>query len=173
MVIDDTYSGISSVSDGADDPISKQSHISKLTLPMYTVDRILSEQDPTNPPQTVVFKIDVEGYEGHVLRGMEETLTKCQDAMGVLEFDTEYLQRAGTSPEAVLETLHRTGFVAELNESGEIDLSGETLIARVKTSKVHTDLLYSSDRSRLAQLRVPTAIMSYLRLSNLMRTFRS
>jgi hypothetical protein len=94
--------------------------------------------------------------------------------MGVLEFDTDYLQRAGTSPKAVLETLYRTGFVAELGENGGIELSSETgLMTRVGTSRIHTDLLYSSDRSRLAQLRVSPAITSYLRFSNLVRTFRA
>ena len=59
-------------------------------VPVTSVDTLLS-----TPPKKIVFKIDVEGFEGQVLRGMQKTLASCQTALGFIEFDTRMLNRSG------------------------------------------------------------------------------
>lgn len=44
---------------------------------------------------SVVFKIDVEGYEPHVLLGMKNTIGKAKTAVGFVEYDTGYLHKSG------------------------------------------------------------------------------
>lgn len=59
-------------------------------VPVTSVDTLLSTL-----PKKIVFKIDVEGFEGRVLRGMQKTLAGCQTALGFIEFDTQMLDRSG------------------------------------------------------------------------------
>ncbi len=60
------------------------------TVPVTSIDAIVG-----SAAKRVVFKIDVEGYEGHVLRGMQKTLDTCEIAVGFIEFDTRMLSSAG------------------------------------------------------------------------------
>jgi FkbM family methyltransferase len=59
-------------------------------VPVTSVDTLLGTS-----PKKIVFKIDVEGFEARVLRGMQKTLDNCQTALGFIEFDTQMLNRAG------------------------------------------------------------------------------
>ena len=50
-------------------------------------------------------KMDVQGYEGHVLRGMQRTLTKSGSLIFLTEFWPYGLTSAGSDPVAVLESI--------------------------------------------------------------------
>ena len=60
------------------------------SVPVTSIDTLVGTD-----AKRVVFKIDVEGFEGHVLRGMRQTLEDCEAALGFIEFDTRMLKQAG------------------------------------------------------------------------------
>lgn len=62
-------------------------------------------------------KIDVQGYEGHVLRGMEQTLARSPRMAMAIEFFPVALNATGTDPDEVLRILHDNHFkIARINE---------------------------------------------------------
>lgn len=64
---------------------------------------------PTIPTISLV-KLDVEGYELHVIRGMRRLLTANQRIRLVVEFAPKYLRRAGVRPRDLLHELQGLGF---------------------------------------------------------------
>ena len=69
-------------------------------------------------------KIDVQGHELHVLRGMEQTLKKNPDAIMVIEVAPDLLAHAGTSATELLSLLGAWGFTGwELLEHRIIPVS--------------------------------------------------
>ncbi len=64
-------------------------------------------------PRVRLIKIDVEGAEGQVVRGMEPLLDQLHpDAEITVEVTPRRLQRLGDSADAVLETFYRHGYHA-------------------------------------------------------------
>jgi FkbM family methyltransferase len=59
-------------------------------------------------------KIDVQGYEGHVLEGMRDVLTRSPQVTMLVEYAPVLLKEAGTDPGDFLESLRTLGFA--LNE---------------------------------------------------------
>lgn len=55
-------------------------------------------------------KMDVQGFEGHVLRGMRETLERSRDVVMLLEYWPQGLRDAGTDPKQMLLDLKYAGF---------------------------------------------------------------
>jgi FkbM family methyltransferase len=68
-----------------------------IRVPVTSIDARLAKSHSNRPGRTLFFKIDVEGYEYQVLQGMQRTLESPPWAIGLVEFDTQLLQRAGTS----------------------------------------------------------------------------
>jgi FkbM family methyltransferase len=76
-------------------------------------------------PRIDVIKIDAEGAEPAILRGMEKILARNPGVRLLLEYAPQHLHRAGVSPAQFLEGLFGQGFLIE-----EIDeLSGEVAAA--------------------------------------------
>ena len=48
--------------------------------------------------KTLLFKMDIEGYESKALRGFVETLASVSRSVGFIEFDAQYITWAGQSP---------------------------------------------------------------------------
>ena len=59
---------------------------------------------------TVMVKIDVEGYEVHVLRGMHRTLERLRPVF-LTEVSADYLKRAGSSVAQLFTLMHSFGYV--------------------------------------------------------------
>src|SRR5262245_11083125 len=75
-------------------------------LPITTADAALS----TVPAGTVRFvKVDVQGYEQHVLRGMRATLERNPDVILACEVFPQALRGAGSSAGGLMEGLQRLG----------------------------------------------------------------
>ena len=68
-------------------------------------DAVLSREELRG---TVFVKIDVEGHEHHVIRGMAGTLRRAQYA--AVEITPQWLQDMGTSAEALFSDMYRLGF---------------------------------------------------------------
>ncbi len=75
-----------------------------------TVDALLADRAPCR----AIIKIDTEGNELAVLRGMEKTLERFPDLRLVIEFCPGTLRSAGVEPRALLEEIERLGFDAFL-----------------------------------------------------------
>jgi FkbM family methyltransferase len=75
-------------------------------VPITTVDAVLGAV----PAGAIRFiKVDVQGYEGHVLRGMRATLDRNPDAILALEVFPQALRAAGCSARSVMEWLQGRG----------------------------------------------------------------
>lgn len=117
-------------------------------VPVTSVDTLV---ESANSLDRIVFKIDVEGYEGHVLRGMVRSLANCESAVGLIEFDTQMLTRAGESLEQFWDFLRQQFDVSifvgrRLSNIGS--LTWNAVEATVGERLKHTDLLLigGSDR---------------------------
>ena len=47
--------------------------------------------------ETVLFKVDVEGYEAFVLKGMFEIFKNCYSAIRFIEFNSNYIEKSGVN----------------------------------------------------------------------------
>ncbi|WP_184016414.1 FkbM family methyltransferase [Haloferula luteola] len=84
-------------------------------VPMTSVDEILGEVDASD---SLLFKIDVEGFEGKVLQGMRKAL-EMKRCMGLIEFNHQNLKQAGTDPGEVFKGLQAKGDIYLITEQGD------------------------------------------------------
>ena len=88
-------------------------------------------------------KIDVQGYEGHVLGGMHQIMLQSPRLTLLSEFWPDGLRHAGTSPESYISGLWDLGFsLFELREKGILDkvTDASALIARY-TGRQYTNIV--------------------------------
>lgn len=76
-------------------------------LPARSIDSIISPEQAIG--KTLLFKMDIEGYESRALRGFVNTLGGVACSVGFIEFDAQYITWAGQSPSDYLDWL-RTHF---------------------------------------------------------------
>jgi FkbM family methyltransferase len=117
-------------------------HFEEVSVQSTTVDECLASSGLA-PGLRLLFKIDVEGYEGHVVTGMRHTLRNAAAYAGIVEFDRNYLQRAGTDPDELIRYFCETGILR--------GTSGNRIIERMDQLPEHFDLLVTSSPSILAQ----------------------
>lgn len=134
--IDQHWSGTSSAS-------YQPSHnmIEKVSVNAVTIDSLFN--DITY--KTVLFKVDVEGYEAFVLKGMKNLLTNCESAIGFIEFNSDYIDQSGESAEEFFAFLQRNFKIYlyleddTLLQADKMDLSNLQNI--LGTKYIHTDLI--------------------------------
>ena len=115
------------------------SEFKEVTVPVTSIDTIVGSR-----AKCVAFKIDVEGFEGHVLRGMQQTLTNCETAVGFIEFDTRMLSQAGEDLEALwhfLRQYFRVHMFVGCNLVPVSDCDWPTANQLCDQTGSHTDLL--------------------------------
>ena len=76
------------------------------TIPMYKLDDLVKEENLSAPD---VLKIDVEGYEFHVLRGMEYML-KTKRPIILLELHRDFMQLYGEDADALIDWMNEKGY---------------------------------------------------------------
>ena len=95
--------------------------------------------------QLLLFKIDVEGFEPAVLRGMEESVQAVETAIGLIEYDTKLLDQSTDTAEMFWENVQRQFRVfAFTSQRAMSEVSGQSLSAtkqRLGGGDFHTDLL--------------------------------
>ena len=79
----------------------------QVRVPVRTLDEVLDEY---RVAAVDVLKLDVEGYEGEVLAGAGRSLAAGRVRAVLCEFNTYWLGRVGTTPDAVWESLLGHGF---------------------------------------------------------------
>lgn len=93
-----------------------------------------------------LIKMDVQGFEGHVLEGMKETIRRSPNLTAMIEFWPFGLQSAGTPPEAFLNQLEQLDLhVYELTKKGALApvTDKQSLIRRHPGRKYTNIVLFS------------------------------
>src|SRR5262249_34691544 len=91
-------------------------------------------------------KIDVQGFEEHVLRGAQSTLARGVDWIWI-EFSPPHLRGAGTEPTELLSHLEMLGMsIFELTESGSLRPYGGREQYRRRIGEGYGDLVLLSKR---------------------------
>lgn len=84
---------------GGGSAVKSGGHVESATVTARTLDAIVGDH-PAWRNSPLVLKMDVEGYEGHALDGFASLFLR-EKAVGIMEFDTDMLARAGSDPEAL------------------------------------------------------------------------
>ena len=124
------------------------------------VDDLLAEM-PDGRLRSLALKIDVEGYEGRVLQGMTGVLRRTGRFVGIVEFDADNLQRAGTPPADVLALMREFGTVARFGHDGQL-----VVVESTEPPPAHCDLIFTSDPRSYppSPCRTPAPLRSLMRL---------
>jgi hypothetical protein len=87
-----------------------------LEVETVTIDSFLQQN---NINHVSVIKMDVEGYEPYVMRGMTETIRNSPNLKIVFEFSPEHYRQGGVEPRDFLGELEGYGFrkIKKINES--------------------------------------------------------
>ncbi|MEH7381401.1 FkbM family methyltransferase [Bacillus sp. JJ1533] len=138
--IDNHWSGTSS---GVQ--ISDKNSIEKTEVPAITVDSLFEHVNLEN--QRLLFKIDVEGYEFSVLKGMKDLLKNSHDVLGIVEFDSRYLEKAGVNLDSYLAFLDRYFEIQFYDMDNKLKKFTSPSISALQEEfggeHVHTDLIVS------------------------------
>jgi len=126
--------------------------VTEVEVPCRTIDAILAGGAEA-AGRDLLFKIDVEGYEGRVLGGMRHSLAAARRHAGLIEFDPLRLTRAGTDPAEVFALLTATGTVWRLDRTGR-----PCRVMAAGDIDDTTDLIAVSDPALLTGVRVPAIL---------------
>jgi FkbM family methyltransferase len=102
--------------------------------------------------KTLLFKMDIEGYESKALRGFVETLASVARSVGFIEFDAQYITWAGQSPPEYLGWLQQrfhTYRVASIKAKTLKKVEGFADLPKLHgdPNRVHTDLVLVGKQS--------------------------
>lgn len=134
--VDKHWSGTSSAAYRPEHEMTEQTTVSTVTI-----DSII-EEDARN--KNILFKVDVEGYEAFVLKGMTELFQQSASALGFIEFNSEYVEKSGVNANDFLQFLqqHFSVYIYIKNEivnGSQLTLSD--LHNLFKSNYVHTDMI--------------------------------
>ncbi len=121
---------------------SEPGRFEAMQVPVSSIDATIG----TRPAQfgSLVFKIDVEGYEFRVLQGMTQTLASATWSLGLLEFDPDLMRQAGDDLEQYWQFLS-SRFRIYAFDGGRIarEVDHDWWASTTQPSKrdVHTDLI--------------------------------
>ena len=134
--IDRHWSGTSSAS-----YVPSHQMIEKVPVNEIAIDSLFQNENY----HTLLFKVDVEGYEAFVIAGMKKLLANCSSAIGFIEFNSEYIMKSGIEPKDFYSFLqkHFSMYVYleddTLMQADGVDYS--KLLDKFGSVKVHTDFI--------------------------------
>jgi FkbM family methyltransferase len=147
--IDKNWSGTSSGIQLPNHRGHEQTNVSRLTIDSLFIHEDLNEQK-------LLFKIDVEGYEAFVLKGMQRLFKKCQHTFGIIEFDSLYMGKAGIQMDEFFSCLSDHFTVYVFKEDKQLikmeELSLNWLQQYYNSNEIHTDLILTTNESELPGL---------------------
>ena len=88
----------------------------------YTVEAVAIDDLPEARDGFDFIKMDIQGAEGHALRGMKNILANQPPAVMLLEFWPSSLERAGTSPQKIFASLVQHGYRIHRVSNEEVTL---------------------------------------------------
>jgi FkbM family methyltransferase len=146
--VDAKWSGRSSACLDAD-----AGHLLRCEVPSITVDSLFESRDLSN--DTLLFKIDVEGFEPRVLKGMRRLITTCSRSIGIVELNGRSCKTTIEFDEYI-SWLRSLFAVYSLGRPGEVtrlrDVSSEILPADTRMQDLKTNLLLLSNDGLLSAL---------------------
>jgi FkbM family methyltransferase len=109
-------------------------------VPIVAVDRFVSESGRDRPIRLI--KIDVQGYELAVCRGMAHTISRQPNALVAIEYMPEAMQDLGYEAHALLDWFQEREFkMYSLGRNGKLTLG----LSDELTQKGYVDLIFSHD----------------------------
>lgn len=106
--------------------------------------------------ESLLFKIDTEGYEPAVLKGMRRLVGSCKWSLGITEFNSELLRRLEPDLDRFLSLLMKHFSVYSFDGSGRLLAVDEPRFALLQeaygTSHVVTDLILATDKTVLPKI---------------------
>lgn len=145
--VDTHWSGTSSASH---EPQHKM--VEATTVQTISIDDLLEQSVGFN--DRLLFKIDVEGFEAYVIKGMERIVERVENAIGFMEFDSYYIQKSGVNVDKFLEKLQKDFTISFYSHDQAViqlpDLSLEKLQNYFGTEYVHTDFILEKGASILS-----------------------
>nr|WP_241254597.1 FkbM family methyltransferase [Brevibacillus sp. SYP-B805] len=152
--VDHAWSGTSSAV-----PMMKHKMVEVTKVKSITVDSLFADQSLAE--ERLLFKLDVEGFEAYVLKGMARIREQCPNLIGYIEFNDEWLTKAGTDVDQFLVFLS-DHFHVYLHQSNTILLRFQDL--RLENLKPfftsYTDLLLTSKAELAEQVGLPVRTIS-------------
>jgi len=111
-----------------------------------TVDDLLAE---LGIGSVDLIKMDVQGFEGHALQGMKQTIRRSPNLTAMIEFWPFGLQSAGTSPEEFLTQLEQLDLrLYELTKKGALaQVSDKQSLIRRHPGRQYTNVVVFSGRA--------------------------
>ncbi len=94
--------------------------IERREVKTLAIDALVAGKDLSE--KSLLFKIDVEGYEPPVLRGMQRLLAECRRWVGIIEFNTNYLAKLGVDIDEYLGGLSAQADLFAINQQGRIQV---------------------------------------------------
>ncbi len=144
---DPTWSGTGS----AISSLNVSNNIVTSHIPSRRIDSVIPRNQVDNA--SLLFKMDIEGYESIAFEGFWETIDAAKLVIGFVEFDTTYIREAGSSPEEYFSKLADRFDIYYLSSSYTKTLVpvlslDELPVSRASDKRVHTDLLLSTRNSK-------------------------
>lgn len=144
--VDPTWSGTAS----AIPQLNGDQKTVKLKVSSHRLDDIIPTD--TVAGHSILFKMDIKGYESFAFKGFTQTINAAALTVGLIEFDTTYITKAGASPTAYfnrLKDLFEIYRIASIKRQSlqQIDNFDQLPRSRAEDERTHTDLiLVSKDR---------------------------
>lgn len=103
------------------------------------------------PYEAVLFKVDVEGYEPFVLKGMTSLVKNSRSILGFIEFNSIYIEKLGIQIEDFLRFLQADFKIYVYKENDKLvkadNFTYKDLQALFNKNYIHTDLLLVKNES--------------------------
>ncbi|WP_158737179.1 FkbM family methyltransferase [Alteribacillus sp. YIM 98480] len=126
----------------------------KVKVNSVKIDQLFSQRSFAK--DTLLFKIDVEGYEWNVLKGMLNTLKTCNGSAGCIEFNIAYLERVGINVEQFLRFLDKKFYVYPIGRDNNLikikSLNLENVKKYFASDKRCNDLVLLSNKTLINKL---------------------
>jgi FkbM family methyltransferase len=132
----------------------KKDGILEVKVSKNSIDNLLK---PINySTDSLLFKIDVEGYEPFVLAGMKDTLTKFKTVLGCIEYTPQFLDKLNLAPQDFIDSLHSNFKIFVWNSNSNLSQvttrNPEEFNTIVKNSFTKWDLILTNNISLLPEL---------------------
>jgi FkbM family methyltransferase len=122
--------------------------VDEVEVPSFPVDSLFRGRSLER--DTLLFKIDTEGFEPVVLQGMRETILRCSNMLGIVELDTAHLEPLGVDVDKFLGFLFEHFTVYSVDHRGRATRVNAPTVAELRdicgSSHVVTDLLLASNQ---------------------------